>query len=418
MRTRRFLMSFRCASSQGTRERQLVQPNTIVITEPTAKKYFGDDDPVGKVLVSGDGMQFMVTGVVEGFPRNAHFRFDVLASLATYRGSTEGNLWLNKNFYTYVVLRDGTDAGVFEGKLNADLKKYIGPELETDIGVTYEQFESSGNRIRYSLQPLTSIHLHSHLDGELMPNGDVAYVWVFLAIAVVILLIACINFMNLSTARSERRAREVGIRKTLGSTRGRLVVQFVCESTVTSVIAFILAVALVERLLPAFNGVAETNLSFGIFDNFYALPLLVLSALFVGLLAGSYPAFYLSSFLPAQILKPGGNRRGRRSLLRSSLVISQFTVSIVLMIGTLAVYRQLGFIQECNLGFNKSNVVIISRADHLGSMLSSFKADLLGNPAVLNVSNATGIPGDQYGERVFMPEGGTRGDAQDVRTIR
>ncbi|HTP12522.1 MAG TPA: ABC transporter permease, partial [Bacteroidota bacterium] len=410
------VFSVRCIA--GNPKTALTQPNTLVITETVAKKYFGNDDPMGKILISGDGNHFMVTGVVGGFPHNAHFQFDFLASLATYRASREGNLWLNKNFYTYVVLREGTDADLFEAKMNAGLRKYIGPQLKSDVGVTYEQFESSGNRISYVLQPLTSIHLHSHLDSELMANGDIAYVWIFASIAVAILLIACMNFMSLSTARSERRAKEVGVRKTLGSTRGELIVQFLVESIVMSIIAGFLAVALVEILLPFFNTIAEKQLSFGLFDNVYSIPFLILFILVVGLVAGTYPAFYLSSFLPVQVLKSEGRKRSRKSSLRRTLVIFQFAVSIILFISTIVIYQQLGFIQDTNLGFNKNQVVIINRADHIGAALSSFKQELLGHPAVTGVSNSTGIPGDQDGERVFVPEGGTTGDAQDVRTVR
>ena len=402
----------------GNPRTALTQPNTLVITEQAAKKYFANDDPMGKILTAGDGVHFMISGVVEGFPASAHFQFDFLSSLASYRGSREGNLWLNKNFYTYIVLKEGTDAGVFEAKMNAGLRKYIGPQLKSDIGVTYEQFESSGNRLSYVLQPLTSIHLHSHLDSELMANGDIAYVWIFATIAAAILLIACMNFMSLSTARSDRRAREVGVRKTLGSTRGELIVQFLVESTVMSIIAGFLAVALVEILLPFFNTIAEKRLSVGLLDNVYSVPLIILFVLLVGLLAGAYPAFYLSSFLPAEVLKSDGKKKSRRSSLRRTLVIFQFAVSVLLFVSTMVIYRQLGFIQEANLGFNKNHVVIISRADHIGATLSSFKHELLGNPAVISVSNSTGIPGDQDGERVFMPQGGTTGDAQDVRTIR
>ncbi|HEY9164545.1 MAG TPA: ABC transporter permease [Candidatus Kryptonia bacterium] len=401
----------------GNPKTSLTQPNTVVITQAMAKKYFGNEDPMGKVLNADRRRDYIVTGVVDGFPQNSHFQFDFLGSMVSYP-ATNNQFWLSNNCYTYAVLRSGTDPVEFEKKMNDDLKKYIGPQLKTATGATYEQLEAAGNRVGFYLQPLTWIHLHSHLDYEIEPNSDIAYVWVFSAIALSILLIACINFMNLSTARSERRAKEVGIRKTLGSTRGRLIYQFMSESTLMSLIAVFLAVGLVELLLPLFNDVSGKQLSLGIFDNFYSVPLLILFALIVGLLAGSYPAFYLSSFLPVDVLKSDGRKGSRKSLLRSTLVISQFVVSIVLFISTLIIYDQLNFIQDKNLGFNKEQVVIINKTDDIGAQLGSFKQELLGNPAVISVSNSTGIPGDQVGDNVFEPEGGTTQDARSLRTIR
>jgi len=401
---------------EGNPRTALTQPNTVVITEAMAKKYFGSEDPMGKILNADKRRDYMVTGVVDGFPHNAHFQFDFLGSLATYEDS-RNQIWLSNNYYTYTVLQKGTDPAAFEKKMNEDLKKYTGPQIKTATGMAYDQFESSGNSIGFFLQPLTSIHLHSHLDYEFTANSDIAYIWVFSAIALSILLIACINFMNLSTARSERRAKEVGIRKTLGSTRGRLVTQFMSESTLMSIIAVFLAVGLVELFLPLFNNISGKQLSIGIFDNFYSIPLLLLFAVVVGILAGSYPALYLSSFIPVQVLKSDGRKGSRKSVLRSVLVIAQFVVSIVLFISTLVIYDQLEYIQNKNLGFNKNQVVIINKTDDIGAQIQSFKQELLSNPEVLSVSNTTDIPGDQHGDNVFVPAGGTSQDARDVRVM-
>ncbi len=402
---------------EGDPRTALTQPNTVVITEAMAKKYFGNEDPMGKILNADRRRDYIVTGVVDGFPRNSHFQFDFLGAMASYP-SMNNQVWLSNNCYTYAVLSEGTDPAEFEKKMNEDLRKYIGPQLKTATGATYEQLEAAGNRVGFYLQPLTSIHLHSHLDYEIEPNSDVAYVWIFSAIAFSILLIACINFMNLSTARSERRAKEVGIRKTLGSTRGRLMSQFMSESTLMSIIAMFLAVGLVELLLPLFNDISGKQLTTGFFDNFYSVPLLVLFAIVVGVLAGSYPALFLSSFLPVDVLKADGRKGSRKSLLRSTLVISQFVVSIVLFISTLVVYNQLRFIQDKNLGFDKEQLVIINKTDDIGSQLGSFKQELLGDPSVINVSNSDGIPGDQNGDNVFLPVGGTTQDARSLRTLR
>jgi len=402
---------------EGDLKTALTQPNTVVITEAMARKYFGKEDPIGKILNADRRRDYIVTGVVDGFPINSHFQFDFLGSLATYADS-RNQVWLSNNYYTYVLLQKGTDASEFEIRMNEDLKKYIGPQLKAATGVTYDQFESAGNNIGFHLQALTSIHLHSHLDYEIEPNSDISYVYIFSAIAVSILLIACINFMNLSTARSERRAKEVGIRKTLGSNRRDLIIQFISESTVTSLVAVFIAVWLVELLLPLFNDISGKHLSLGVFDNVYSIPLLFAAALVVGLIAGSYPAFFLSSFMPVDVLKSERGKRSRKSTLRSVLVVTQFAVSIGLFISTFVIFNQLRYIQNKNLGFDKEQVVIINKTDDIGAQMQSFKQELLSNPSVINVTNSTGIPGNQKGDDVFEPEGGTSRDAQSLRTIQ
>jgi len=401
---------------EGDPKTALTQPNTVVITEGMARKYFGSENPVGKILNMDRRSDYIVTGVVDGFPRNSHFQFDFLGSLTTIPDS-RNQVWLSNNYYTYVMLRKGTDPSTFEKKMNDDLKRYIGPQLKAATGVTYQQFESHGNTIGFYLQPLTSIHLYSHLDYEIEPNSDISYVYIFSAIAIAILLIACINFMNLSTARSERRGKEVGIRKTLGSNRGRLVLQFMAESVIMSLLAVFLAIGLVELFLPLFNDISGKELSLGLFSNLYTIPLLVFTGAIVGVLAGSYPSFYLSSFMPGQILKADGWKGSRKSVLRSTLVVSQFVVSIALFVSTLVIYEQLQYIQNKNLGFDKEQVVIINRTDDIGAQMDSFKHELLGNPSVISVSNSTAIPGNQNSDNVFMPEGGTSSDAQSVRTM-
>ncbi len=402
---------------EGNPKTALTQPNTIVITEAMAKKYFGNENPMGKILNADHRQDYMVTGVVDGFPQNAHFHFNFLVPVWSRPDSRNG-LWLSNNYYTYIVLRKGTNAATFQKEMNKGLRKYIGPQLKASTGVTFDQFESSGNKLGFYLQPLTSIHLHSHLDYEISPNSDVTYVWVFSTIAIVILLIACINFMNLATARSEKRAKEVGIRKTLGSSRRRLIAQFMAESMLISLISVAISVGIVELLLPLFNGISGKSLTLGMLDSVYSIPLFVLLAVVVGALAGSYPALYLSSFLPAQVLKSEGGRGNRKSVLRSVLVISQFVVSIVLIVSTFVIYNELSFIRNKNLGFNKEQVVIVNKTDDIGAQIQSFESELGGNLAIRSVSNSTAIPGDQTGDTVFEPEGGSSRNAQDIRTIQ
>jgi len=411
-----FFEVFTVHFAEGDPKTALTQPNCIIITEAMAKKYFDNEDPMGKILNADRVRDYVVTGVVDGFPRSSHFQFDFLSSLAT-RSESRDQIWVHPTCYTYALLREGTDPSAFEQKMNEDLKTYMGPQIKAVSGLTFIQFESKGNQIGFYLQPLTSIHLHSHLDYEIEPNGDIAYVYVFSAIGVAILLIACINFMNLSTARSERRAREVGIRKTLGSNRGKLVMQFMTESTIMSLIAVCLAVVLVELFLPSFGGMFGKQLSLDLLSNPFTILFLALAAIVVGVLSGSYPSFYLSSFMPVHILKSDGGVGSRRPFLRSALVVSQFIVSIVLFASTLVIYNQLRYIQDKNLGFNKEQVVVVGKADNIGLQIESFENELRANPSVLSVTNSSDVPGNQNGNNTFTPEGGTISDARSLRTM-
>ncbi len=404
---------------QGDLRSALTQPNAVVITQSMASKYFGDENPVGKILNADQRMDLVVTGVVRDIPHSSHFHFDFLASLvsiAKYRN--DGDNWLSNNYYTYVMLRNGTDPATFQKKLNDHTREYISTQLKAVMGISLDQYESSGNKIGYYLQPLTSIHLASHVDFELEPNSDISYVYIFSAIAIAILLIACINFMNLSTARSDKRAKEVGIRKTLGSSKMRLIAQFMAESITISMIAVFLAIGLIELFLPVFNNISGKEVSLGLFDNAYSVPLLFLFSIVVGIVAGSYPAFYLSSFLPVRVLKSGSGRTNRKSVLRSILVIFQFTVSIALFIGTFIIYQQLHYVQEKNLGLNKDLVLVISKADAVGTHMEQFKQELSGCPGVVSSSNSASIPGSLYDNNVWQLEKGPSQDAQAIMTMR
>ena len=400
---------------EGEPQHALTQPNSVVITDAMAKKYFGNEEPMGKILNADQRRDWIVTGVVKGFPQNSHFHFDFLGSINTYKDS-KNPFWLSNNYYTYIVLRKGTNPDVFQKKLEEDVLKYIGPQLEKVAHISLEQFIKSGNSYSYIIQPLTSIHLNSHLDYELEPNSDISYVYIFSVIALAILLIACINFINLSTARSEKRAKEVGIRKTLGSMKGQLIKQFIAEAILMSMLAVFLAIILTELFLPIFNDIAGKEMSLGIFDNFYNIILLVCFSGLIGLIAGSYPAFYLSSFEPIQVLK-NESRGKRKSFLRNGLVIFQFAVTIILFIGTFIIYNQLKYIQSKNLGFNKEQVIIINKTDDLGNKISSFMQELSNNPNILEVSNSSAIPGNQGGDRAFRLEGTSNYHIRDLRQM-
>ena len=400
---------------EGNPKTALVKPDQVVITESMAKKYFGNEDPVGKILNADHRRDWVVTGVIKDFPKTSHFHFDFLGSLATNKDS-RSTYWLSNNYYTYFVLRKGTDPAQFQKKLNEDIIKYIGPQIQKVTGVSLEQLKKKGLKYGFVIQPLTSIHLHSHLDYEIEPNGNISYIYIFSVIALAILLIACVNFINLSTARSEKRAKEVGIRKTLGSNKVQLVKQFIAEAVLTSTLSVMLAVVLVEIFLPVFNDISGKEMTLGLFESVYTIPALLVLAAIVGIIAGSYPAFYLSSFQAVKVLK-GESKRSRKSMLRSGLVIFQFAVTIILFIGTFIIYNQLKYIQAKNLGFDKEQVVIINKTDDIGNQIESFKKELLSNPDVISVSHSNAIPGNQKGDSAYRIEGSSDYRLQDLRQM-
>ncbi len=401
----------------GNPRTALDRPNTLVITESAARRYFGQDSPIGKILDVGNGSKYIVTGVIKDIPRNSHFHADLLGSLCTLKDSRNPN-WMSNNYYTYFLLKKGADAKEFRRRLNRELVDHAGPQVKAVTGVSIEQFLAAGNRVGYNLQPLKSIHLYSHVDYELEQNGSISTVYVFSTIAIAILLIACINFVNLATARSEKRAKEVGIRKTLGSPRSHLIWQFIAESVMMSGGSVIIAVGIVELLLPVFNNVADKQLSLDLLSNAWSIPLLVALAVAVGVAAGTYPALYLSSFHPIDVFKSNKRRGGSGSYLRNALVVFQFTVSIALFIGTLVIFDQLKYVRTKDLGFDKEESVVIYRADDLGAQIQSFENDLRQNGNIISLTNSTGVPGDQYSDSGFWLEGTGAERLIDLRVIR
>ena len=391
---------------KGDPKTALAQPNMIVLTRSMALKYFGDEDPIGKSLNADKRRDYLVTGVVEDVPHNSHFHYDFLASLITYDDS-RSPIWVSNNYYTYFVLQEGASSEAFEAKLAGLVKKYVGPQIMAAVGITLEQFFASGGAWDYFIQLLTGIHLHSHLDYELEPNGDIAYVYIFSIIAIGILFVACINFVNLATARAANRAREVGIRKTVGSNRGQLIRQFLSETTIMSFFAVLLALLAVQLLLPLFNNITGKQLAVPYIQNVLTLPLLLGLVLFIGILAGTYPAFFLASFDPVIALKTEMSGKSKKSNIRNVLVVFQFTVSIVLIVGAVIVSRQLKYIQNRNLGFNKEQVVIVKKTDDIGNQVPVFRQELLKNPKVINATNTNDLIGNEFGNSAYKLAGAT-----------
>ena len=388
---------------EGDPNTALTQPHTVVLTEKLAKKYFGKEDPMDKIMNFEDGTPYTVKGVVKNCPANAHFHYDIFASIASL-GLSDTPFWISNNFHTYIVLKKGVPGSQLEAKLPDFARKYAGPQLRELFGASYDDLLKSGNIYEFRMQPLTDIHLNSHLDYELEPNSDIKYIYIFSIIALFLLLIACINFMNLSTARSAIRSKEVGIRKVLGSNKSQLIKQFLAESVLMTAIAVVAAIALVEIFLPAFNSLAGKDLTTSYFSNFYVIPVLIAVTLVVGLIAGSYPAFFLSSFKPVTVLK--GKLNGvSGSWLRSGLVVFQFAISIILFIGTFIIYGQLKYVQEKNLGFDREHVLVLTRAWALEKHNNTFKTELAGNTHIISSSFSDNLPGRIFGQTVFKPEG-------------
>lgn len=369
---------------EGNPSTSLDDPNMIVITQSIAQKYFGDEDPLGKTIemqALGEKEFFKITGVMEDIPQNSHFRFDMLISMKTIY--PEPNMgWTWNNYITYVTLQRGITQSLMEEKL-------------VEIDKVY--FEGGSEHIPWiwTLEPITRIHLHSDLVSGNQPNGSIAYVRLFAGVAVLILLIAGINFVNLATARSTRRAKEVGLRKVVGSQRKQLIQQFLGESVLISLIALIFAMILIQIALPYYRNLTGKSLAFSYFGNPFIIPGLLGLALGVGMLAGLYPAFFLSSFKLTHVLKgtPLAGRGHGALFLRNGLVIFQFVMSVLLIIGSLVIFQQLKYIKNQRLGFDKEHVVVIHNADTLGGQLEPYIEQLKRQSDVLGVTAVRSIPG-------------------------
>jgi putative ABC transport system permease protein len=378
---------------KGNPKTALSDANTLVLTESTAKRYFGDIDPIGKTLIMNNE-NFMVTAVCEDVPANSHFRFNVLASMVTTDFAHHSS-WLANNAQTYLTLHPDADPDALQEKFPDMVIKYMGPQLKEFLGLTIEELAESGQSMGYFIQPLTSIHLHSNLDGEFETNSSIVYVWLFGAIAIFILLLACINFMNLTTARLSNRAKEVGLRKVVGSSRRQIIIRFLGESVLLALCGLIIALVVSELLLPWFNELADKQMQLQYNRPWYFLPALLFFAVFTGLLAGSYPSFYLSSIRPIKVLKGNPAKSNKGGGLRSVLVLFQFTISIILLVATIIIYNQLNFIQDKNLGFAKDGVVYLNRANNISDR-TGFVNELRQYPYVRSVSFNNGLPGHGF----------------------
>lgn len=402
-----FFRIFTVPMLKGNPANALADPNSVCISQKIANKFFPGEDALGQTLIMDNTYSVKVTGVFADMPESGHFKFDILISMSGLE-EAKSSTYLSNNFNTYVLLREGADVHDLEKKFPAFLEKYIGPQAAQALGGDFsmEKFKAAGNKFEYTLIPITDIHLHSDLTGDLRPNGNISYIYLFSAIALFTLMIACINFMNLSTARSSNRAKEVGVRKVMGSLRSHLVRQFLTESILLSVFSFVLALGLAYMFLPIFNSLSQKDLVLPWASaNFYWI--LLAASLFVGILAGLYPSFFLSAFKPVNVLK-GNVALGMKSgIIRSSLVVFQFVISIFLVIGTITINRQLNFIQTKKIGFEKDQVIIIHDVYALRKNAQAFKEEVLKNSFIQSGTLSGFLPVDSWrSDNTYWPEGG------------
>jgi putative ABC transport system permease protein len=369
---------------EGNPRNALVEPKSMVLTESLAKKYFGKTTGVvGQSLQNAGGDVFKITAVIGDVPSNSHIRFNLLISASTL-AKDFANHWGAFGFYTYVLLRPNADPAAFEKKLLPLYDKYM--------AAIFKQFNI---KIHYGVQPITAIHLHSDFQGEPEELGSISYVYIFSAVALFMIIIACINYMNLTTARSARRAKEIGIRKVTGSTKPQLVVQFLVESTLTTIVALLLSMGLVALLLPTFNALSGKSIGFHALIEPGSILILLGIVLIVGLLGGSYPALYLSSFNPIDILKGSLAKGSSNVALRRVLVVTQFSIAMIMLICTWVVYGQLNYLEKKDLGFDKQEVLSIAANSNkdIRGQIGNLKNELRKNPQVLSVSSAQAVPG-------------------------
>ena len=386
----------------GDPKTALVNPHSVVITESMATKYFSGKDfnsVVGQTITIDDTSLYKVTGVIKDVPKESHFHYDFFIPMYGLLSPNETNQWLGNNFNTYVLLDKSADPAKLTAQLEDVVTKHVVPMLKT-LGPDFSEFEKQGSYLRYNLMPLKSIHLYSHKTAELEGNGNIQFVTIFSLIALFILIIACVNFMNLSTARSAGRAKEVGVRKVLGSMRKNLIFQFLSESLLVSFIAMIFAITIAVFLLPYFNELSGKDLLMGDLLSPWLMASLLGLVIAVGILAGLYPAFYLSSFRPVAVLKGKVAGNFKTGWLRSGLVVFQFAISIFLIIGTIVIFRQLHFIQTKDVGFDRQQVLVVKNTFNLGQKTKTFRDEVLRLSGVEN-GTVTG----------FLPTAGWRSDS-------
>ena len=399
-----FFSIFTLPMIAGDPKTALTQPGNIVLTQETAQKYFGKAEPLGKIIqVNTDSNRvYKVTGVIQNIPGNSHFHFDLIGSMTSW-ALAKSDTWLFGNFHTYLLLKPGTDLKKLEAKFPAMVEKYMGPQIQQQMGISLDQFRTKGNSLGFALQPLSAIHLNSDTTTEFEPGGNATYVYIFGGVAIFMLIVACINFINLSTAGASKRAKEVGVRKVAGSGRFQLISQFLSESILISLSGSLIAYIIVKIALPEFNNMSGLTLQLTAINMLEFIGL----GLTVGFMAGIYPAFYLSSFKPIAVLKGKLTANYKSLSLRSALVVFQFFISVGLIIGTIVVYRQMKFMQGKDLGFNKDQLITISNSYALGRNERAYEQQMLKDPRIVSATMSYYKPvgPSNYNNALAYPEG-------------
>jgi len=400
-----FFKFFSIPVLKGDQKNLLNAPHKAVLSKSTAKKIFGNENPIDKTIkIGSDTVRYVISGIMADIPGNSHFEANILGSFMTNPRS-KNPIWLSNSFSTYLLLKPNTSYKAVDAKIPDLLKKYVGPEIQQYMGITIEDFTKGGGKYRFFLQNLKDIHLDKSIQQEFKAASDPKFLIIFGSIAILIVLIAAINFMNLSTAQAARRAKEVGIKKIGGSSRGMLITQFLSESFILSFLSLILALIFIKITLPYFNNLLGTSLELRLLAYWFTVPMLLIFTIVVGLLAGSYPALFLSSFNPYEVLKGSVKNSMKNGNLRRVLVIFQFAVSILLIVGTLVMYRQIKYMLNKDVGFNKEQLIVINRAEAIGSKMESFKEVVKGIPGVVNITSSTAVPGRTNNTNGYRIEG-------------
>jgi putative ABC transport system permease protein len=392
---------------KGDPRNLLNSPHKLVLSESAAKKIFEKENPIDKIIKLGsDTIGYIVSGVMADIPENSHFNADIISSFMTNPRSHE-QIWSNNSFSTYLLLKENSSYRKVNEKISELIIKYIGAEMQKELGISMRDWVARGNKYRYYLQKLTDIHLDPSIQQEFKVAVDPKYLRIIGSLAVLIILIAAINFMNLATAQASGRAREVGIKKVGGSSGTLLIIQFLMESFLLSFISMVIALFIILLCLPALNNLLGIHLSLNLFRTWHTTLFIILFVIVVGFLSGTYPAFFLSSFNPVEVLKGNMKNSLQSRMIRQVLVVFQFSVSIFLIVSTIIMFKQIKFMLNKDPGFNMEQIVVIENAEALGARVTSFKEAVANLPGVADIAGSTAVPGRNNNSIRYKMEGGT-----------
>lgn len=411
-----FFNVFTAPLIKGNPKTALAKPHTVVLSESTAQKIFGEETAIGKTIKIGTYEEYHeVTGIMKDMPKTSHFDCNMVGSFISSARAEQGN-WLSNNLATYLLLSPNTSKENVEDKIPELVKENAGPILQEYMGISFDEFIDKGNRYAYQLQPLLDIHLNPSIESDMKTPNDKKYIYIFSVICFFLIVIAAINYMNLSTARASTRAKEVGLRKVVGSSKKMLIKQFMVESLIMSFIAVIIAMILVNLALPYFNNLIKTELTLNYLEDWHFIPALVITALVVGLLAGSYPAFYLSSFKPTTVLSGELKSGTKNKKIRSTLVVSQFIISAALILATIVISKQTNYMLSKDLGFDKDRLLVLRRISAIGDKIETFKNEINKIPGVIKSTHSTMVPGHTNNNNAYQIQSQPKGETYVFET--